>query len=85
MLALGSRGITHLALVAMEANERDPLVDFLTPVAKVCGTEAGIRASELGVQALGGYGYLSGYRPGSKPIVIVGLQQFTKEPMVSMP
>lgn len=62
MLALGSRGITHLALVAMEVNERDPLVDFLTPVAKVCGTEAGMRASETGVQVLGGYGYLSEYR-----------------------
>ncbi len=61
-LALGSRGITHLALVAMEKDEKDPLVDFLTPVAKVCGTEAGLRAAELGVQVLGGYGYLSEYR-----------------------
>ncbi|WP_051610239.1 acyl-CoA dehydrogenase family protein [Terasakiella pusilla] len=61
-LALGSRAITHLALVAMEKDARDPLVDFLTPLAKVCGTEAGMRAAELGVQVLGGYGYLSEYR-----------------------
>jgi alkylation response protein AidB-like acyl-CoA dehydrogenase len=60
--ALGARGIAHLALVAMERDGRDPLVDFLTPLLKVHGTEAGMRAAELGVQVLGGYGYLSEYR-----------------------
>lgn len=61
-LALGSRGIAHLAFVAMERGDARDLVEFLTPLAKVHCTESGLRAAELGVQVLGGYGYLSEYR-----------------------
>lgn len=61
-LALGSRGIAHLGIVAMERGDARDLVEFLTPLAKVHCTESGLRAAELGVQVLGGYGYLSEYR-----------------------
>ncbi|UYV38148.1 acyl-CoA dehydrogenase family protein [Rhodobacteraceae bacterium D3-12] len=62
MLALGGRAIAHLAFVTMERGDAPALVEFLTPVAKYYCTEAGMRAAELGVQVLGGYGYLSEYR-----------------------
>lgn len=52
----------HLALVAMEVGDAPDLVEFLTPVAKVFCTESGIQAAILGVQVLGGYGYLTEYR-----------------------
>ncbi|WP_071674671.1 acyl-CoA dehydrogenase family protein [Nioella nitratireducens] len=61
-LALGTRAISHVAFVAMERGDAPALVDFLTPVAKVAGTEGGIKAADLGIQILGGYGYLSEYR-----------------------
>ncbi|MGI3184986.1 acyl-CoA dehydrogenase family protein [Nioella aestuarii] len=60
--AMGGRAICHLACVAMDRGDAPDLVEFLTPVAKVACTEAGTRAAELGVQVLGGYGYLSEYR-----------------------
>ncbi|KCV81305.1 Acyl-CoA dehydrogenase [Actibacterium atlanticum] len=62
MLAVGGRAVSHLAFVMMEAGGNDELVDFLTPVAKVYCTEAGMRAADLGIQVLGGYGYLQEYR-----------------------
>lgn len=61
-LALGARAIAHLGLVILEAGEDPDLVEFLTPVAKVFCTEAGMRAAETGAQVLGGYGYLREYR-----------------------
>ena len=61
-LALVGRAMTHLALVTMEAGDNPDLVEFLTPVAKVFCTEAGMRAADLGMQVLGGYGYLGEYR-----------------------
>jgi alkylation response protein AidB-like acyl-CoA dehydrogenase len=61
-LAMGGRAICHLACVAMERGDAPDLVEVLTPVAKVACTEAGMRAAELGMQVLGGYGYLSEYR-----------------------
>jgi len=61
-LAMGARAICHLACVTMDSGDAPDLVEFLTPVAKVFCTEAGMRAAELGVQVLGGYGYLSEYR-----------------------
>lgn len=61
-LGLGARAIAHLALVVLETGENPDLVEFLTPVAKVFSTEAGMEAAELGVQVLGGYGYLREYR-----------------------
>ena len=60
--ALGGRMIAHLAFVTMERGDNHDLVEFLTPVAKVYCTEAGMRGAELGTQVLGGYGYLAEYR-----------------------
>lgn len=60
-LALAARGMVHLTLVEMELGQRPDLVAFLTPVCKVFGAEAGIRAADLGIQILGGYGYLDDY------------------------
>ena len=60
-LALGGRGLVHLAYAAMERGDDPALVEFLTPVAKVICTEGGMRAAELGTQVLGGYGYLREY------------------------
>ncbi len=60
--ALGARAIAHLAFVTMERGDNPDLVEFLTPLSKVCGTEAGIHGAELGIQVLGGYGYLREYR-----------------------
>jgi alkylation response protein AidB-like acyl-CoA dehydrogenase len=61
-LAMTSRAMAHTALVEMAAGGDPDLVDFLTPVVKVGCTEAGIRAADLGIQVLGGYGYLKEYR-----------------------
>lgn len=61
-LALGARAMAHLTLVEMERGARPELVDFLTPICKVFCTEAGITAADLGMQVLGGYGYLTEYR-----------------------
>lgn len=61
-LALGGRAIAHLAFVMMERGDNPDLVEFLTPVAKAYCTDAGIRAAELGIQVLGGYGYLKEFR-----------------------
>jgi len=61
-LGLGARAIAHLALVYLETGENRDLVEFLTPVAKVFCTEAGMRSAELGAQVLGGYGFLREYR-----------------------
>jgi alkylation response protein AidB-like acyl-CoA dehydrogenase len=60
-LALGARGMAHVTLVELELGQRPDLVDFLTPVCKVFCSEAGIRAADLGIQILGGYGYLDDY------------------------
>ncbi len=61
-LALGARAMGHVALVEMVRGDAPSLVDFLTPVCKVFCTEAGIRSADLGIQVLGGYGYLDEYR-----------------------
>lgn len=63
-LALGARAMAHVTLVEMHRGDASALVDFLTPVCKVFCTEAGIRSADLGIQVLGGYGYLSEYRVG---------------------
>ena len=60
-LAVGSRAMCHLTLVVLEDPDQLPLADFLTPVCKMFATEAGIRAADLGIQVLGGYGYLEEY------------------------
>ncbi|MCK7613015.1 acyl-CoA dehydrogenase family protein [Roseibium sediminicola] len=61
MLALGGRALAHLTLVMIEVGEAPEFAEFLKPVAKVYCTEAGMRATELGMQVLGGYGYLKEY------------------------
>ncbi|WP_319533108.1 acyl-CoA dehydrogenase family protein [uncultured Cohaesibacter sp.] len=61
-LAIGGRAMTHLAFVTMERGDNPALVEILTPVAKSYCTDAGMRAAELGMQVLGGYGYLQEYR-----------------------
>lgn len=61
-LGVGARALAHLCVVTLESGDQPDLVDFLTPIAKVICTQAGMRATELGVQVLGGYGYLSEYR-----------------------
>jgi len=63
-LAMGARAMAHVALVEMLRGEAPALVDFLTPVCKVFCSEAGIRAADLGIQILGGYGYLAEYGLG---------------------
>jgi len=60
-LALGGRALAHLTLVTIEQDDLPALAEFLKPVAKAFCTEAGIRATELGMQVLGGYGYLQEY------------------------
>jgi alkylation response protein AidB-like acyl-CoA dehydrogenase len=60
-LAVGSRAMCHLALVVLEDPDQLPLADFLTPICKMFATEAGIRAADVGIQVLGGYGYLEEY------------------------
>ncbi|MBS8225391.1 acyl-CoA dehydrogenase family protein [Vannielia litorea] len=60
--AVSARAMAHVALVLLESGENPALVEFLTPLAKVWCTEAGMRATETGIQVLGGYGYLQEYR-----------------------
>ncbi|MEP3046178.1 MAG: acyl-CoA dehydrogenase family protein [Roseibium sp.] len=61
-LTMSARAIAQLAYVTMERGDAPDLVEFLTPVAKVYCTQAGIKAADLGMQVLGGYGYLKEYR-----------------------
>lgn len=63
-LAVGARGMCHITLAELQSGARPALVEFLTPVCKVFGSEAGIRAADLGIQVLGGYGYLTEYGIG---------------------
>lgn len=60
--AIGGRVLAQIAQVELAGNGDTPLVDFLTPVAKVLCTEAGIAAADRAIQVLGGYGYLREYR-----------------------
>lgn len=61
ILEIGTRAMCHLALVELELAERPALVEFLTPLCKALGSEAGVQAANLGMQILGGYGYLEEY------------------------
>lgn len=62
ILGLTGRAMAHMVLVTMETGENPALVEFLTPVIKYYCTEAGMKAAELAMQVLGGYGYLHEYR-----------------------
>ncbi|WP_444451925.1 acyl-CoA dehydrogenase family protein [Rhodobacter capsulatus] len=61
-LTLATRAMCALTLVEIEAASRPDLLEFLTPLVKIAATEAGMRAADLGIQVLGGYGYLTEYR-----------------------
>ena len=61
-LEIGSRALCHLAAVTLAAGDAPDLVEMLTPICKWAGTRAGIEAADLGIQVLGGYGYLREYR-----------------------
>lgn len=61
-LALGARAMAHITLMELERDGQSPLIDFLTPLCKVFCTQAGIHAADIGIQVLGGYGYLNEYR-----------------------
>lgn len=59
--AVGARAICHIALKESLTAQRPALVEFLTSLCKIVGSEAGIRSADLGIQILGGYGYLTDY------------------------
>jgi len=60
VLEISARAMCHIALVELELGNTQ-LANFLTPLCKVMGSEAGIRSADLGIQVLGGYGYLEEY------------------------
>lgn len=60
-LTVGARAMAHVSLVELEKGTRPELAEFLTPLCKFFCTEAGIRSADLGIQILGGYGYLNEY------------------------
>ena len=61
-LALGARALAHITLIAQELHDQPDFVEFMTPLCKYFGTDAGIRAADLAIQVMGGYGYLREYR-----------------------
>ncbi len=61
ILAIGARAMCHIALKESMKGQRPALVEILTSLCKVTGSEAGIRAADLGIQIMGGYGYLTEY------------------------
>jgi hypothetical protein len=61
ILAVGARAMCHIALVELEHGARPELVEFLTPLCKVFGSEVGITSADIGIQIMGGYGYLTEY------------------------
>lgn len=58
---LAARALIHTALVALETGQ-DALAEFLTPMAKVTGSDTGTAVADTAIQVLGGYGYLHEYR-----------------------
>ncbi|OCX67349.1 acyl-CoA dehydrogenase [Thioclava sp. SK-1] len=61
-LSLGARAMAYLTLTELSLGDAPAVVDFLTPICKVFCTQAGIEAADLGMQIMGGYGYLTEYR-----------------------
>ncbi|MGH8035986.1 MAG: acyl-CoA dehydrogenase family protein, partial [Lysobacterales bacterium] len=60
-LTVSGRALCYLVLVMLDEGQNPELMDFLTPVCKFYCSAAGIRAANLGIQVLGGYGYLREY------------------------
>lgn len=61
-LARAGRHLCHLTQAAIERGDARDFVEFMTPICKYACTEGGIRAADLAIQVLGGYGYLREYR-----------------------
>ena len=61
ILAIGARAMVHITFVALETGAEPALCEFLTSLCKVYGSEAGTAAADLGMQIMGGYGYLTEY------------------------
>lgn len=61
-IARAGRHLCHLTQAAIERGDARDFVDFMTPICKYACTEGGIRAADLAIQVLGGYGYLQEYR-----------------------
>jgi len=62
MLAMTSRMMVYKTFALMQADTHADLVEFLTPICKSFCTDAGVEAAQIGIQVLGGYGYLREYR-----------------------
>ena len=60
-LAVTARALSHLAVVEVDKKQKSALVDLLTPLCKIYGSEAAIRCADLGIQVMGGAGYLRDY------------------------
>ncbi len=61
ILTIGARAMVHVTVVELEKGCDPALAEFLTSMCKVFGSEAGSRAADLGIQIMGGYGYLTEY------------------------
>lgn len=61
-LSIGGRALAHITLVAHALGDQHDFVEFMTPVCKYFCTDSGIRAADLAIQVMGGYGYLREYR-----------------------
>lgn len=59
--AVGGRALVHLAMVEGSQPGGETFLSFMTPVCKWLCTEGGIRAADLAIQVMGGYGYLREY------------------------
>ncbi|WP_022734439.1 acyl-CoA dehydrogenase family protein [Thalassospira lucentensis] len=62
MLAMTGRLMTYKTFALMETDKHSDLIEFLTPICKSFCTDAGVEAADIGMQVLGGYGYLREYR-----------------------
>lgn len=60
-LARAGRHLCHLTQAAMMRGDAADFVEFMTPICKYACTEGGIRAADLAIQVMGGYGYLREY------------------------
>ncbi len=62
VLALGGRAMCYHTLSVLGSGSQAELAEFLTPLCKFFCSQAGIRAADLGIQIMGGYGYLKEYQ-----------------------
>jgi alkylation response protein AidB-like acyl-CoA dehydrogenase len=62
MLAMTGRLMAYKNFALMETGTNSDLIEFLTPICKSFCTDAGVEAAQIGIQVLGGYGYLREYR-----------------------